>query len=80
MDRLQLLERCKRMPEARERFHELRQTVGTGMAARGVPMRRLQEWIGHRDYRRLKRVPLNKCGLSLSFRKGRMRSKAASRV
>ena len=31
------------------RFHDLRHTFGTRMAASGVPMRTLQEWMGHRD-------------------------------
>ncbi len=31
------------------RFHDLRHTIGTRMAAAGVPMRTLQEWMGHRD-------------------------------
>jgi integrase len=31
------------------RFHDLRHTFGTQMAAAGVPMRTLQEWMGHRD-------------------------------
>ena len=30
-------------------FHALRHTFGTRMAAVGVPMRTLQEWMGHRD-------------------------------
>lgn len=30
------------------RFHDLRHTFGTAMAAAGVPMRTLQEWMGHR--------------------------------
>jgi integrase len=30
-------------------FHSLRHTFGTRMAARGVPMRTLQEWMGHRN-------------------------------
>jgi integrase len=30
-------------------FHDLRHTFGTRMAAAGVPMRMLQEWMGHRD-------------------------------
>lgn len=30
-------------------FHHLRHTFGTRMAAAGVPMRTLQEWMGHRD-------------------------------
>ena len=29
-------------------FHDLRHTFGTTMAAAGVPMRTLQEWMGHR--------------------------------
>jgi integrase len=35
----------------RIRFHDLRHTFGTRMAAAGVPMRALQEWMGHRDFR-----------------------------
>ena len=31
------------------RFHDLRHTFGTHMAAAGVPLRTLQEWLGHRD-------------------------------
>ena len=31
------------------RFHDLRHTFGTAMAAAGVPIRTLQEWLGHRD-------------------------------
>lgn len=31
------------------RFHDLRHSFGTKMAAAGVPMRTLQEWMGHRD-------------------------------
>lgn len=31
------------------RFHDLRHTFGTRMAAVGVPTRTLQEWLGHRD-------------------------------
>jgi integrase len=30
-------------------FHDLRHTFGTQMAAAGVPMRTLMEWMGHRD-------------------------------
>jgi hypothetical protein len=29
------------------RFHDLRHTFGTHCAAAGVPMRTLQEWMGH---------------------------------
>ena len=32
------------------RFHDARHTFGTRMAAAGVPMRTLQEWMGHRDF------------------------------
>ncbi|MCA1681366.1 MAG: site-specific integrase [Actinobacteria bacterium] len=33
----------------RRHNHDLRHTFGTRMAAAGVPMRTLQEWMGHRD-------------------------------
>lgn len=33
------------------RFNDLRHTFGTRMAAVGVPMRTLQEWMGHRDFK-----------------------------
>ena len=33
------------------RFHDLRHTFGTRMAAVGVPMRTLQEWMGHADFK-----------------------------
>lgn len=32
------------------RFHDLRHTFGTHAAAAGVPMRTLQEWMGHADH------------------------------
>lgn len=35
--------------EETHRFHDLRHTFGTQMAGQGVPMRILQEWMGHRD-------------------------------
>jgi integrase len=35
--------------EPTHRFHDLRHTFGTAMAGAGVPMRTLQEWMGHRD-------------------------------
>ena len=31
------------------RFHDLRHTFGTQMAAAGVPMPTVQEWMGHKD-------------------------------
>ncbi len=46
----------KRLKEAEERagvrqvtFHELRHTFGTRMAAAGVALRTIQEWMGHTD-------------------------------
>ena len=30
-------------------FHELRHTFATRMAAQGVPLRKLQDWLGHAD-------------------------------
>jgi integrase len=32
------------------RFHDLRHTFGTRMAAAGAPMRSIQAWMGHRDH------------------------------
>lgn len=32
------------------RFHDLRHTFGTQMAAAGAPLRAIQEWMGHSDY------------------------------
>jgi integrase len=54
IDRSRLLKRYKaalRRAGVRDvRFHDLRHTFGTRMAAAGVPMRTLQEWMGHRDF------------------------------
>jgi integrase len=33
------------------RFHDLRHTFGTQLAAAGAPLRAIQEWMGHRDFR-----------------------------
>ena len=33
------------------RFHDLRHTFGTQAASAGIPLRTLQEWMGHRDYK-----------------------------
>jgi integrase len=33
------------------RFHDLRHTYGSRMAAAGTPLRTLQGWMGHRDYK-----------------------------
>jgi integrase len=55
IDRSLLLKRFKaalKRAGVREiRFHDLRHTFGTRMAAAGVPMRSLQEWMGHRDFK-----------------------------
>ena len=55
IDRSKLLKRFKaalRRGEVRAvRFHDLRHTFGTRMAAQGVPMRALQEMMGHRDFK-----------------------------
>jgi integrase len=40
---------CGLRPEVR--FHDLRHTFGTGMAGAGAPLRAIQEWMGHRDYK-----------------------------
>jgi integrase len=34
----------------RVRFHDLRHTFGTQMAAAGAPLRAIQEWMGHQDH------------------------------
>jgi integrase len=53
LDRSRLLKRfkaaLKRAGVREVRFHDLRHTFGTRMAGAGVPMRTLQEWMGHRD-------------------------------
>jgi integrase len=55
IDRSRLLKRFKaalKVAEVRPvRFHDLRHTFGTRMAAQGVPMRTLQEMMGHRDFK-----------------------------
>jgi integrase len=33
------------------RFHDLRHTFGTQMAAAGAPLRAVQDWMGHQDYK-----------------------------
>jgi integrase len=54
LDKAAILRRYKKVVESAKlhsahRFHDLRHTFGTRMAAAGVPMRTLQEWMGHRD-------------------------------
>jgi integrase len=55
IDRSRLLKRFKAALARAEirpvRFHDLRHTFGTRMAAQGVPMRTLQEMMGHRDFK-----------------------------
>jgi integrase len=55
IDRSKLLKRFKaalRGADVRAvRFHDLRHTFGTRMAGQGVPMRVLQEMMGHRDFK-----------------------------
>jgi integrase len=55
IDRSKLLKRFKaalRRGDVRAvRFHDLRHTFGTRMAAQGMPMRVLQELMGHRDFK-----------------------------
>ena len=54
LDHSDLVRRFKRALRAAGvrdvRFHDLRHTFGTRMAAAGVPLRTLQEWLGHRDF------------------------------
>jgi integrase len=56
MDRSKILKRfkaaCARAAVKPVRFHDLRHTFGTRIAASGqIPMRTLQEWMGHRDFK-----------------------------
>jgi integrase len=55
IDRSRLLKRFKAALAGADlrpvRFHDLRHTFGTRMAAHGVPMRALQEMMGHRDFK-----------------------------
>jgi integrase len=55
LDRSRLLKRfkaaAKRASIREVRFHDLRHTFGTRMAAAGVALRTLQEWMGHRDFK-----------------------------
>jgi len=55
LDRSKLFKRfktaAKRAGLGHVRFHDLRHTFGTRMAAAGTPMRTLQEWMGHRDFK-----------------------------
>ncbi len=60
LDKAALLRRMRKALRAAgldptRRFHDLRHTFGTQTAAHGVPMRTLQEWMGHRDIRTTER-------------------------
>ena len=37
--------------DASHRFHDLRHTFATRLASQGVPMRSLQEMLGHADFK-----------------------------
>jgi integrase len=54
LDKAAILRRYRKALKAAKldeshRFHDLRHTFGTRMAAKAAPMRMLQEWMGHRD-------------------------------
>ena len=49
--RRRFAEACVRAGIRPARFHDLRHTFGTQMAAAGAPLRAVQEWKGHSDYR-----------------------------
>ncbi len=53
LDRSKLVRRFRQALERVEAhtvtFHELRHTFGTRMAAAGIPLRTLQQWMGHAD-------------------------------
>jgi integrase len=55
LDHSHLVRRFKRAREKAEvrpvRFHDLRHSFAVRVAAAGVPMRTLQEWLGHRDHK-----------------------------
>lgn len=55
LDASKLRKRFKETLERAElrpiRFHDLRHTFGTHCASAGVPLRTLQEWLGHRDFK-----------------------------
>ena len=49
--RKRFVDACVRAGVRPARFHDLRHTFGTQMAAAGAPLRAVQEWMGHSDYR-----------------------------
>jgi integrase len=70
LDRSKVLKRFKsaltRAKVRPLRFHDLRRTFGTRMAAAGVPLRTLQEWMGHRDF-----MTAHLCGRARPCARGR---------
>jgi integrase len=59
LDKAGVLRRMRRALESAglpaHRFHDLRHTFGTQIAAKGVPMRKLQEWMGHANIKTTER-------------------------
>jgi integrase len=57
-------------------FHSLRHSYGTALAAKGVAMRVLQEWMGHRDIQTTQRYadycpnPGERSGVEAAFARG----------
>jgi integrase len=49
--RKRFVDACVRAGVRPARFHDLRHTFGTHMAGAGAPLRAVQEWMGHSDYR-----------------------------
>ena len=49
--RVRLKDALKRAELRELRFHDLRHTYGTLMAAAGTPLRTLQGWMGRGDYK-----------------------------
>ena len=39
-----------RVPRANIRFHDLRHSCASLLLANGVPMKQIQEWLGHSDF------------------------------
>ena len=39
------------LPKEKSHFHALRHSIATHMVESGIPMRQIQDWLGHRDLR-----------------------------